>query len=354
MARIDDFSAETVRALRERAGYRCCYPECKLSTVGPSSETESSVSRTGIAAHISAASSGINSRRYDPTLSHEERKHIDNGIWMCANHGTEVDRDENRYTVEVLKHWREVGEARADFAKTHGWEKADKIGINILTSLSPLEINLKKISKSAASKIIGDGIKDSCLPELWGKEVSNITRDLLIELYRNAFDHGSASYFKIKYEINTINIAYNGNLYSIFKMLNEKNAAGGKATLSAILNTYRQEIAVNYHSINQINEISINLVKNLEKVSENLPCTMLFTGYDEDSNQKPSSVHESCGAIYIILRDHFCPSDLRPLSSELTAFDANGRPVFIVGNNISSVSKEAISKQFPDFLLITL
>lgn len=36
-------------------------------------------------------------------MTPEQRRHIDNGIWLCANHGLEIDRDAVRYTAEVLR-----------------------------------------------------------------------------------------------------------------------------------------------------------------------------------------------------------------------------------------------------------
>lgn len=97
----DDFSAQTKRDMALRASYHCSL--CKCSTVGPSEEGPSAITLIGVAAHISAAASGPGARRYDPTITAEQRSHIDNGIWLCASCGTLVDRDQDRFTVDDLR-----------------------------------------------------------------------------------------------------------------------------------------------------------------------------------------------------------------------------------------------------------
>lgn len=97
----DDFSARTRSDLALRASYLCS--SCKRSTVGPSDEAPDAVTMIGVAAHICAAAPGPGARRYDPTMTSEERSHIDNGIWLCASCGILIDRDETRYTADALR-----------------------------------------------------------------------------------------------------------------------------------------------------------------------------------------------------------------------------------------------------------
>ena len=103
MAR-DDFSVKTLRQLRENSSFMCNNPSCRQVTVLPTSETEKSA-KNGIAAHICAASPG--GPRYDPSQAPEERASYENGIWLCANCSILIDRDVRKYTVEILKSWKE-------------------------------------------------------------------------------------------------------------------------------------------------------------------------------------------------------------------------------------------------------
>jgi hypothetical protein len=110
MAREDDFSAATKRILEERVGHVCSCPDCRAPTSGPRIEEDKSV-KAGDAAHITAASP--EGPRYDPSLTSAERRHYNNGIWLCVNHARIVDHDKSRYTVEELHGWKQDAEAAA-------------------------------------------------------------------------------------------------------------------------------------------------------------------------------------------------------------------------------------------------
>ena len=99
MAR-DDFTEATKKLLAERVGYICSNPFCRRVTVGPQIGGEKTVN-IGEAAHICAASPG--GKRYDPEMTSDKRKSVDNGIWMCRTHAALIDRDEKYFTVEMLK-----------------------------------------------------------------------------------------------------------------------------------------------------------------------------------------------------------------------------------------------------------
>lgn len=106
----DDFSQETLDILAKRVGVRCSNPGCRKLTTGPRSDS-SRIINIGVGAHITAAAEG--GPRFDPNLSTEARKTPDNGIWLCQNCAKLVDNDFTRYTVEVLRDWKQRAEASA-------------------------------------------------------------------------------------------------------------------------------------------------------------------------------------------------------------------------------------------------
>lgn len=107
----DDFSKTTIRKLAERVGYICSCPECNAFTVGASYEGLDKVAKVGQAAHICAAAPG--GKRYDSSMTAEERKSIDNGIWLCNFHARLIDTDEIKYPVELLHEWKTKAETAA-------------------------------------------------------------------------------------------------------------------------------------------------------------------------------------------------------------------------------------------------
>lgn len=103
----DDFPRVTIEVLAKRVGQRCSNPNCRQPTSGPHTEPSKSVI-VGVAAHITAASGG--GPRYDAGLTPEQRRSIDNGIWLCQTCAKLVDSDQVRYTAEILHRWKQQAE----------------------------------------------------------------------------------------------------------------------------------------------------------------------------------------------------------------------------------------------------
>ena len=106
----DDFPTATKELLAKRVGYRCSNPSCRQPTSGPHQDSTKTVN-VGVAAHITAASA--RGPRYDTSLSAEQRKSTENGIWLCQKCAKLVDNDSARYTLEVLHEWKRIAEETA-------------------------------------------------------------------------------------------------------------------------------------------------------------------------------------------------------------------------------------------------
>ena len=87
----DKFLNPVKSVLAKRAAYRCSFPNCGQLTIGPQLDGDG-IMNTGVAAHIRGASPG--GARYDASLSRDERRSAENGIWMCSNHAKLIDSDE--------------------------------------------------------------------------------------------------------------------------------------------------------------------------------------------------------------------------------------------------------------------
>lgn len=105
-AKENNFTPSTIRLLRDRVANLCSNPDCRKNTIAASLETNNKTTLIGEAAHIRAASSGAGGARFDNTMSHEERKSIDNGIWLCKNCHRMIDREPEKYSVEILERWK--------------------------------------------------------------------------------------------------------------------------------------------------------------------------------------------------------------------------------------------------------
>lgn len=99
-----DFSLRTREQIAKRAGFICSYPGCKRMTIASSSDRESGLTLTGVAAHITAASAA--GPRHESSMTEDERAGESNGIWLCQVHGKFVDDNPTACTVEALRRWK--------------------------------------------------------------------------------------------------------------------------------------------------------------------------------------------------------------------------------------------------------
>lgn len=104
----DNFTKKTKDLLAKRVAYRCSFSGCRIITIGPGHLHSEDIINLGEAAHINAASK--NGPRYDEKMTTEERKSIDNGVWMCRNHARMIDSDFINYSSDTLKQWKKIAE----------------------------------------------------------------------------------------------------------------------------------------------------------------------------------------------------------------------------------------------------
>ncbi len=99
-----EFTKNAIETLAKRAAQACSNPDCRRPTSGSHSDKDKAVV-VGKAAHIRGQHRG--SARYDESMTDEERGDILNGIWLCSVCHDAVDRDEKKYTVDLLQQWRQ-------------------------------------------------------------------------------------------------------------------------------------------------------------------------------------------------------------------------------------------------------
>lgn len=85
-------------------------PECRVSTLGAATDP-AAIASIGFAAHIHAAAPG--GPRYLETMTPAQRRAANNGIWLCGTHARLIDSDEERYSPDTLRQWKEAAESRA-------------------------------------------------------------------------------------------------------------------------------------------------------------------------------------------------------------------------------------------------
>ncbi len=97
-------SNEVMRLLYAHSGNRCAYPDCS----NPIFEDDGQL--TGECCHIKAFSPG--GPRYDASQTDEERNGVDNLMLMCSRHHAIVDKNVDRYPVEMLQEYKQMHEEK--------------------------------------------------------------------------------------------------------------------------------------------------------------------------------------------------------------------------------------------------
>jgi hypothetical protein len=103
-----DFNQDTIRELARRVNAHCS--RCDAATQGPHT-TEGKSVNVGVACHINAASP--EGPRYDPLQTEDERRSIENGIYLCQTCSKLVDNDPGRFPAGSLREMKREAETNA-------------------------------------------------------------------------------------------------------------------------------------------------------------------------------------------------------------------------------------------------
>ncbi|QAU32856.1 hypothetical protein [Janthinobacterium sp. 17J80-10] len=100
-----DFSKSVKTALAQRAAYICSNPECRCLTLRLVGDEASKVTYRGRAVAICGAEGGP---RHDAAMNGNQRKAIDNAIFLCAKCAETTSRNRGaHYPATLLRHWKE-------------------------------------------------------------------------------------------------------------------------------------------------------------------------------------------------------------------------------------------------------
>jgi hypothetical protein len=178
----DDFTEEVKHILAARVNYLCSNPDCRAPTTGPQDDPTKAVN-VGVAAHITGASAG--GPRHNPALSSDERRHSDNGIWLCQNCAKLVDSDIQRFDEKLVRAWRTVAEdlARNSLGKTAERAVAERPSPNLELYLEFKEIKQDTYSPRIPVRMFVVGLKNGVgcgtakFPSIRYKRACGITVD---------------------------------------------------------------------------------------------------------------------------------------------------------------------------------
>src|SRR5260221_1263068 len=156
MTMRDDYTDDSKATLAARLGYLCSNPDCRAATSGPQIDATKALNM-GVAAHVTSAAEG--GPRFNPRLSSEERRHPDNGIWLCQNCAKLIDNDTSRYTEKLIRAWREIAEDYALSLIGKTATRESKVGETRVVASSPVSESESQRKLCAIFPWIGKTVK---------------------------------------------------------------------------------------------------------------------------------------------------------------------------------------------------
>lgn len=351
MSTRDDFSEPTKKTIAARAGYRCCYLGCGIATIGPNDESSTSVSSIGMACHISAAAPGKNSKRYDPSLTPEERAHADNGLWACYTHGKLIDTDEERFSTAILQKWKAIGEGVARIMAEVKCDYKDALHLFEFYHLAEEKIVLKELGNE--NETIGIALKDCGVEVSWGSFEEGLVRDYLIELTRNAFLHAKASNVEMRIEPDKIILIDDGEKFNPKDLLKATTATGGIISVKAISKN-QNRIAASYKREGNKNYNTVIKVKDKASITDLTPCNIQISSKDFRSDIIDFKIIEACDDIFVLLPLFIAPSDLRHILILKENLKNLNKSVTLVYKDISEHIISILNSNNPEWSLLKL
>lgn len=143
-----EFTKKTKIIIAQRVAYRCSYPGCDKTLIGPGNNNK--VTYIGECAHIFSAKK--NGPRTDGGLTKDELRLPENGIFLCRNHHKiiDVNSEDDKYTSDLLMQYKNRQEFRisaeiGEYMYPLNWIKCIEIKHNSLFK-NALTINLGKVT----------------------------------------------------------------------------------------------------------------------------------------------------------------------------------------------------------------
>jgi hypothetical protein len=351
VARLAEFPATISKALAERVGYRCSFPECDAPTIGPSAESATSTARTGMACHIYVAADGPAARRIGHNKSIDELRSIENGIWMCYRHGKLIDTDECSFTPQLLMDWRRLQEHRSRLRHELGRElSSDDMSGEALASLG-LEIRMPESIRE-----ITDAIHASGLSDIWGEQTALAVRDFAIELGRNAMTHGRANDFRLTVNPHTVVLSDDGAPFALDDLRRSESARGGAMSLRQMQRRL-PNLVVSYRREGLRNVTTLASTSAIGEMLSTTPCTTDFFGAMSSVKAAMEFIaaHPECETIF--LRPTWGTvsySDLGSLASAIDAYGFGQKDIALILEPHSEGIREVIAETMPNVRIIDI
>ncbi len=269
---------------------------------------------------------------------------------MCYNHGKIIDTDESRFTIDLLKKWKEIAESLSRVMVETGCSYDQALLKFKFSSLAANCIDI--FPESNENELIGDAICDSCISIAWGKEIANSLRDFIIEHTRNSFAHGNATSIKIDIKKNRFNIIDNGNAFNPRELLRVGSNSGGVESIKYLFTKFSQKIVFSHERIDNLNIVTIAFIDSSTEIFDITPCSIAMSRKDINDGSFSINVRETCTEVFIVLPRYFSPSDAGLFRINSPFLLKEKRQLIFVTEGLSDSVLDSLERSFPNCQII--
>ena len=260
----------------------------------------------------------------------------------------------------MLKKWREMAYFRAQWRQEFGADKP--LPQKRLVEIGFANETLTFTSLGNETKAIGCALLDSCVPVVWGDELSHAVRDVLVEIVRNTFTHGGASSCKIIIHRRSISVTDNGADFNWLDLPSSLNARGGASAVKTRFAQFGDKLLLGAKRHNDENQTTIALALSIEDMAIVSPCSVELEEKEWDEIRRKrqipslwfSAETEMCRILYVVLPEFLPHSDAILLSEILQNQSGQKRQIVFVAKNTSSGVKEYLLDMFPSARMLNV
>jgi hypothetical protein len=268
---------------------------------------------------------------------------------MCQLHARLIDVDMT-FKTELLHEWKRAKEE---------WVRS-RIGMPASGIDRQLAWNLVEVTQLAmVNSLVGNALDRCGIARAWGKSEHGCVQDLLIEIARNALQHGGAKLVSLLIEPTRIALYDDGAKFDPMALETRQRYSGGILAIQQIRVAHGNDLFLAYSRQDDGNEFSILRIETLDAGKTMTPCTIrigleaLHRSYSEGSVPWFESV-DGCEDVLVVLPDYMSISDVIHAAILLKRMLGATRRLHVLLNKASDLATRLLAQELPSARFLRL
>ncbi|NDL61053.1 hypothetical protein [Phytoactinopolyspora mesophila] len=235
-------------------------------------------------------------------MTSQERKDLDNGIWLCKIHADLVDTNHSRYTVGLLKAWRaraeELARLRQDGVTRPGRSRFFAHEQTIGTPDDETE------AKARIGALTREFLADVGVSQVLTRTDCVVAENVIFELLLNAHRYEGVRTFRIVSSSASVSVEYTSLTgYGLESLMEETRGHGGVDAVKMLADETQGRVQLNFRFSEQTSHWICSAV---QLGYSDDPCAINLRDSDEHEREIFTSDCAGCESVHVHghLNDH--------------------------------------------------